>query len=137
MRFFLSLLLFCGSLGLAGCVATSKYVDKSDALSYDLFDHILKEDQAAQPVLRELKQHIDEGSSPKINPEVAASLADGILPGAGLAITTLMGMYARRKQNEVKYVTEQSIKVAKEKDPEKALRQLADDDKIKGYNGRG
>jgi len=125
------LILLC----LTGCLATSKHVDKSEKISVVLFDHILKDDLEAQPVLRDYKKHVEEGSGAKISPKVISTLADGLLPGGGLLLTTLMGFYARKKHKDTQYITTQSVKAAKEPDKDKALKMLADDDKIPGYNG--
>jgi len=133
MRYSLSLLLLCGSL--CGCFATSRHVDKSEKLTVELFDHLLIGDEAARPVLRELKLHVEEGSSIKVDPNIVSGLADGLVPGLGGLLTLAMGLYAKKKHNETTYVTQKSVKVAKEKDTKKALADLANDPNIRGYNG--
>tara|TARA_R110002126_G_scaffold284767_1_gene434692 strand:- start:193 stop:594 length:402 start_codon:yes stop_codon:yes gene_type:complete len=127
------LLLLCGSL--CGCFATAGHVDKTEKLSVELFDHILTGDQAAQPVLRELQLHVEKGSSLEIPVKAVSALADGLVPGLGLLITTAMGFYAKRKHNETAHVTRKSVIAAGEKNPEKALADLANDPNVRGYNG--
>jgi len=123
-------------LFLTGCFATSKHVDKTEQLSVELFTHILRDDQAAQPVLADLKSHVDEGSGAKISPAAVKMLGDGLLPGVGgLLLTTALGVYAKKKKSETDYVTAKAVKAASERDPDKAKAMLADDDQIRGYNG--
>ena len=127
------LFLLCGSL--CGCFATSGHVDKTEKLSVELFDYMLTDDQAAQPVLRELKLHVEEGSSMQIPVKAVSALADGLVPGLGLLITTAMGFYAKRKHSETAHVTRRSVQAAQEPDPKKALADLANDPNVRGYNG--
>ena len=131
MRYFLLLIVFCGS----GCVATAKHVDKSEKFTVDLFSFLLKDKPEAKPVLDAFKKHVDEGSSIKISPEVVSKLADGLVPGAGVLLTTLLGVYARRKHNETKYVTKQAVVAADEPDRDKAKKILSDDSEVKHFNG--
>ena len=134
MKYFLLLPL----LLLCSCFATSRHVDKSEKLSVDLLEHILKDDIPAQPVLKELKLHVEEGSGVSISPEVVsgiAGLADGVVPGLGILLTTVVGVYAKKKKDEASYMTYKSVQAAKETDKDKALKSLADDPNVKGYNG--
>ena len=128
MRYIL-LLILC-----SGCVATSSHVDKSERLAFTMFDFILKDSPEAKDVLNEYKRHIDEGSGAKINPDVVGGLADGLIPGLGFLVTTALGVYARKKHTETKYVTKKGIEAANEPDPIKARNILSSDRNVKHFN---
>jgi len=118
-----------------GCVATSGHVDKTEKMNFEFFKFFSQGKPETQPLLRDYKEHIDEGSGVKIDPELASTGLDLLFPGLGGIATLAMSLYARKKHVETREVTNVAVNAAKECDPNKALSMLSNNPKVKHYNG--